>query len=174
MNKHAIQRSARALRETSSRRRLLGALAASAGAAGLVRVTGIAAMATSDTTHLVTPIAIEDVHPCTGESILLEGQIRWVFHVTTDAAGGLHLATHSNAHAAGTGADGTRYRFKDMAKSVMKLSGSAQLVEGFVLNHHVIGQGGAADFRLRERFHLTVNANGEVTATFDESESSCT
>lgn len=141
-------------------------------------VAACAAWAASDahsqTTHLIEPISIADIHPCTGESIFLVGQIRWVFHEMSDAAGGTLLTTKSNAHAFGSGTDGSTYQFADVSRSVIRMSGSGTLVEDLVLNHHVIGRGGAPDFRLRSRFHLTVNANGEVTVIFDESESSCT
>ena len=50
---------------------------------------------------------------------------------------------------------------------------NGQFNETFVNNFRIIGQGPNNNFTLRENFHLTINANGEVTSLHDNVSADC-
>ncbi len=50
---------------------------------------------------------------------------------------------------------------------------NGQFQETFVNRFDFIGQGSAPNFTTHETFHVTVNANGTITASFDKLSDSC-
>jgi hypothetical protein len=50
---------------------------------------------------------------------------------------------------------------------------NGQFNQTFVNNFRIIGQGPGNNFVLHENFHLTINANGEVTTVHDNFSADC-
>ena len=117
--------------------------------------------------------------PCLEEEIVAEGTLHEVRHITLDDSGGRHVRTLFNTQVP---------RFI----AVGFPSGTEYLVFGpshFGFNDddfvtpprertvfdviHVIGRGGATDLRVRVMFHITTNAQGEVTALVDVESVKC-
>lgn len=106
--------------------------------------------------------------PGTG-SFRVDGRLHVLFHATRDNAGGYHVKLHANPQglSATSTTGGSNYRVNGAANAQANLGfnkGAASTATA-VLNLGLIGQGRAPDLRLHVNLHLTVNANGEVTAT---------
>ena len=69
---------------------------------------------------------------------------------------------------------GDRYQGTGVTQSFFKGSlQNGQFNQTFVNNFRIIGQGPGNNFLLHENFHLTVNANGEVTTVHDNFSVEC-
>lgn len=69
---------------------------------------------------------------------------------------------------------GDSYRAVGVTQSIF--SGSLEngkFTETFVNNFRIIGQGRGNNFAIHENFHLTINANGEVTTFHDNFSADC-
>ena len=106
--------------------------------------------------------------PGTG-SFRVDGGVHVLFHVTRDAAGGFHVKLHANSQglSAQSTSGGSDYRVNGAANATVNIGAAkdAASTGTAVLNFGLIGQGKAPNLRLHVNLHLTVNANGEVTAT---------
>jgi hypothetical protein len=139
---------------------LLGLSAAtSAGAQG----------ALTETHHFVFPQNFVLLNPCTGHLIAFAGDDDAVLHITLDPTGGLHRVTVD--HLAITGTDlvsGETFREVGavVAQDSLDLSGSRS---EFTLKQgtNFIGQGPGNNLVQHETIHVTVDANGDVTAVVD-------
>ena len=97
--------------------------------------------------------------------------------LTADAAGGFHgrfMITGQGV--SGTGLwSGTAYRVNGPSpNTTFNTSGPPPLVSTFGVNFHIISQGAAPNFLVHILFHVTVNANGEVTALVMDYSPRCT
>jgi hypothetical protein len=99
------------------------------------------------------------------------------FHVktsfTSSASGNEHFTFHINAKGTGVGqTSGATYQWND---NIVEVVNDADLP--FTLTElqtwKLIGQGAADNFLLKQRFHVTVNANGDVTVVHDTFEVTC-
>ena len=98
----------------------------------------------------------------------LSGDLHIVSHITRDAGGGYHLDDHYQPQGiSGVGmTSGARYQ----ATGVTRSSENCRALPynyTLVNNFRIIGQGTGNNYLLHETFHLTVNANGELTASAD-------
>jgi hypothetical protein len=104
---------------------------------------------------------------CNGEAVAYSGTVHVVLHTTTDSAGGQHSTMQVNISATGTGGTtGATYQGHetDLVPSFNFTNGA---FEQTVATHfELIGQGQVPNFRIDGIEHITVNANGTVTATF--------
>ena len=81
---------------------------------------------------------------------------------------------HINASGMGTGlTSGTEYRFNDAINLMQQWRDNTRTLESDVETLKLNGVGSAQNMILRGRFHITVNANGETTAEFDQTETVC-
>lgn len=123
------------------------------------------------------PIIIRDdvagdvfVNDCTGEVVTLTGgTFQIVFHETFDTSGCVHFIAEGNAKGVvGEGSFGNSYRatggFWDEFNSN---AGSQETFTG-VFNIHLLSSGSDDNFILQGTFHVTVNANGDLTAFVDQ------
>lgn len=131
------------------------------------RVT--AAQAQTQTTN--EKVAFENVPvtvPGTG-SFQVSGALHLLFHTTRDAAGGFHVKLHANPQgvSATSTTGGANYRVNGAANAQANIGAAkgAASEGSIVVNLGLIGQGQAPNLRLHVNLHLTVNANGDVTAT---------
>jgi hypothetical protein len=98
------------------------------------------------------------------EPIELSGTLHSVFHITTDDSGGVHVVSKTNPQGVtGVGlVTGTKYQGTGVTRS--NFNGQVGSASTFVNSFKIIGQGTADNYLVQNSFHITVNANGEVTA----------
>jgi hypothetical protein len=114
------------------------------------------------------------VNPCNGESVTItSGTFQIVTHETATSSGGFHLNVAGNAQGVkGVGTGGASYQAPGGFWVEMNATPGAQVsTEVGVLN--LIGQGTTPDFRQGGVLHVTVDANGNVTASIDRQVETC-
>jgi hypothetical protein len=101
-----------------------------------------------------------------GEIIVFEGNQHLVFSEMSTANGHLNMKIHWNADdVTGIGQyTGLTYRATGVTQTHTVSNAPLPYTETMINNYHVIGQGTATNGDLHETVHITVNANGEVTA----------
>lgn len=135
------------------------------------------AAASTVTTTVRTPIDGLLFASCTnggaGELVAISGTLHEVFRTTTDSAGGFHVTQQFNqAGVSGTGqVTGTKYQIT--GGNVLEFNGKAGGESTLVNNFRVVAQGGHNNFVLHQTSHVTVNANGTVTAEHLSFQSEC-
>lgn len=128
---------------------------------------------TDMSTHVWIPCALDG----TGEYVLLEGTLHIVANVFWDNAGNLHVTGHSQPQGVkgvgltsgdkyiGTGV--TRYNY------IFGSVGFPIYIETYINNFRIIGEGNGNNYLIHQNLHMTINANGEVTAYVDNYEADC-
>jgi hypothetical protein len=135
------------------------------------------AQATTDTFHDQVPFTSEMINPCTGGVVLFEGTTHFVFHRTADAGGGFHFKGHNNIQVKGVSDSGAKYVLLDVG-NVENFDVFSESADNFTLmgTSQVIRQGSETaedDFQAKLLFHVTINANGEITSEVEQIESEC-
>jgi hypothetical protein len=99
---------------------------------------------------------------CAAEAVSYQGTYQMVF---ADTSGHLEL------HVTGTGNKGNTY----VDNEVALFSFTAKAGETLTISHTstMISQGSAPNFLVRSNIHVTINADGTVTASFDDETSEC-
>ncbi|PLS02473.1 hypothetical protein [Neobacillus cucumis] len=112
---------------------------------------------------------------CNGEFIQAEGVSHVVLNMTPDGNGGFHLVSHDNFHATGTGdVTGSRYVVNGISKNTQNVKAPFPSTTTTISRLKVIAQKqGVPDFFTDFIVHITVNANGEVTAIKIEFDFDC-
>ena len=110
-----------------------------------------------------------------GELVDLNGPLHTLitFNINGNNVSG---KTHSQPQGiSGFGLDtGDKYQGTGVTQDHFKRSfNHGQLNETFVNNFRIIGQGPGNNFLIHENFHLTINANGEVTTAHDNFNVEC-
>ena len=132
----------------------------------------------SFTMSTVVPLDMAVFVPCAvggaGEVVLLSGNLHLLTHFTEDGSGGFHLVDDANPQGlSGTGlTSGDKYQGTGGTRFQLN-SGPLPLTQTFVNNFRIIGEGGGNDLLVHHNMHLTVNANGEVTAVVDNFSVEC-
>ena len=115
-----------------------------------------------------------------GELVEITGTMHSVSFLKFDETGGLHGGLHAKFHFQPQGATGIGLTTGDVYQAV----GVTQETNNwsfddvphewtYINNFRMIGQGKAPNFNLHVTWHLTMNANGEVTADFIKEEVTC-
>lgn len=150
-------------------------------AAGLFAMTGQAAAADGATVVRSEISAVAQV-PCAlggaGEEVLVEGTVLTVVRQQTDAAGGTHFVLHANYDSlVGTGlTSGTVYHaVATEGATSYDFDPFVGPPYSFTNTRHVrfIGRGPDNDFIIAESVHVTVNAEGVVTADHQDFQVDC-
>ena len=145
----------------------------------LVLLITIAALAmplaaqASATTEKVPFVA--NVTACNGDVIHITGTLLSIFTETTTPSGGFIVSSHFQPQGI-MGVDlttGTRYVATGLTRDILVTSPSGGSTETFVNRFHIQATSGAESFIVSEVFHITVNANGDVTAFVDNFSSTC-
>ncbi|WNG15261.1 hypothetical protein [Cystobacter fuscus] len=147
---------------------------------GLLSVGARQAFAQATTTTVNQNIPYERFFfvPCAngglGEDVLLTGELHELSHVTTSASGNIHVAMHLNpVGVSGTGlTTGLGYQNTGSQQFMLTDHGDGGN-STFILRFNVIGQGPGNNFTVQQTGHTTINANGEVTVTFDNFSIEC-
>jgi len=132
--------------------------------------TASGSLATTDHVTLTVPSQFAVQDRCAGgrfgEIIVFQGDQHLVFSETSTANG--HLSTKLQWNAEGiTGIGqytGFTYRALGVSSYQTVTNGDLPYTSTFINNYHVIGQGTATNGDLHETVHVTVDANGVVTA----------
>lgn len=109
-----------------------------------------------------------------GEFVELSGTLHALFHVTLDASGGAHVKTHFQPQ--GIKGIGLTTGDKYQGTGVTQDQFNARVGETFtyINNFRIIGQGPRNNLLIHETVHVTVNANGTVTASVENFSEECT
>ena len=123
------------------------------------------------------PIDLPVFVPCAdggaGEVVELTGNLHDLFHVTFTANGGLTLKTIDNPQGiSGTGQT-TGVKYQGTGETSDVVNGKVGYEETFTNNFRIIGQGPGNNFLVHENYHVTVNANGTLTAFVDNLSVDC-
>jgi hypothetical protein len=127
--------------------------------------------ASTQTTNITNPYSETIFVPCAvggaGEFVTLSGTLHGVFRITIDANGGFHARNLSQLQqVSGVGlTTGDRYRGTGVIQD--SFHGTVGEVFTLVTSFQVIGQGADNNFVVHHLVHLTVNANGTVTASIN-------
>jgi hypothetical protein len=122
---------------------------------------------TSQTTLPVDPTPV--FVPCAlggaGESVRFDGYLHSQFQSHEDGSGGFHVVYHVNPQGvSGVGlTSGETYRGTGVTQTTFH-AGAGASTYTLVIDIHYIGQGRAANLTVHQVFHVTANANGELTA----------
>jgi len=113
---------------------------------------------------------VEIFDPCTNESFLATGTVKIALKTSTSNGGVTHFNLAITSKAKGPGVlTGTKYVFVEGDHEHATFRGApGELFSGTltaVTNVRINAQGKLPDFSLHIQIHLTVNANGEPTAT---------
>jgi hypothetical protein len=120
------------------------------------------------------PFEFSLANPCSGELVVFNGTSIGNITTFTDSSGQFHQSVLDLITGQGQGELGNRYRFADtLNTSVISAPDFAPFVITQTLTDRVIAQGNAPNFVLHTTVHLTVNANGEVTANTVKSSAEC-
>ena len=132
----------------------------------------------SYTSTATFPVNLPVYVPCanggTGEMVTLGGSLHTLFHVTSDASGGFHFMSETNPQGiSGVGAiTGDKYQGTGVTRSDFNVSG-LPFNRTYVNNFRIIGPGTGNNLLVHQTFHVTANANGEITSTVDHWSAEC-
>jgi hypothetical protein len=151
--------------------RLLLLLAVSAG---LVSQGATAAPQTSTLTSNQTVPIDFIATSCTGEQVIISGESHVLVHGTGTPGGHGTLTTHIRFQLSGESASGTRYVVNETVNSTETRDADFPTSTFNSVSHlNVISQGGGDNLHVRNIFHTTINANGEITSTTFEFTTEC-
>jgi hypothetical protein len=133
--------------------------------------------ASAFTQSVVFPIDLIVFVPCAngglGADVALSGELHDLFHITSDGHGGLHVKGHDNPQGI-SGIDlSTGAKYQGTGVTQFEFTSKVGFEETDVNNFRIIGQGSGNNFLIHDNFHLTINANGEVTASHDNFSVEC-
>jgi hypothetical protein len=146
----------------------------------LIVVLGVAqalAKATTYNQNVQVPIDLLVFVPCAaqgaGELVQLSGPLHILFTTTIDDRGGFHSKFHNQPQGvSGTGlTTGASYNATGVTQG--NFNGKVGYETTFVNNFKIVGQGPGNNFMIHETFHVTVNANGTLTAFVDQTSIVC-
>jgi hypothetical protein len=150
--------------------------------AGLLTVAGQIPAAADGATVVRTELSAAATVPCAlggiGEDVLVDGTALLVIFQTTDASGGTHFVLRANYDSlVGAGlTSGTIYHaVATEGTSSYDFDPFVGPPYSFTNTRHVrfVGQGPDNDFSITETVHVTVNAEGEVTAEYSSFQIDC-
>jgi hypothetical protein len=146
-------------------------------AIALTGAAGAGAQATTVTTNEQVPIVVFAFVPCAndgaGELVELSGTLHVLTHVTTDDQGGLHVKQHFQPQGiSGVGLT-TGDKYQGTGATQTEFNATAAFEQTSVNNFRIIGQGPDNNLLVHATFHVTVNANGDVTTVVDNFSVEC-
>ena len=141
----------------------------------LAATASVARADTTTGTRIVTlPVNRTLFNHCTGEAVLLSGELRSVFHFTLGDNGyRAHLAMTQHLTGVGT-LSGNRYlQVSVQQTSIVFNDRQFGEVHTVPLVVTLVSQGGGDNLLLVGLLHYTFNANGELTAEVDTLSAEC-
>lgn len=132
--------------------------------------TASGSLAYTDRVNLTIPTQFAIQDRCAGgrfgEIIVFQGDQHLVFSQSSTTNGHLNTLLHWNSEGiTGIGQyTGFTYRALGVSSDHSVSNAGFPYTDTFINNYHVIGQGSATNGDLHETVHVTVNANGDLTA----------
>ena len=149
------------------------------GIIGIVALTviGIGLMVSAQAAvveNIKRPVDESCFNDCTEEWVDFHGYVHEALKVTDDGNGGFHISNHINYRdVTGTGENsGDNYRVTGAYNINVNLKAGVEFTE--VHNGQIIRPGKGGNFLVHFTYHMTANANGEVTSYVDNIEIKCT
>ena len=141
-------------------------------ATGLLAATSASASATTEKIPFDIVLAPEEA--C-GEAIHLSGTLLAQFRTTETSGGNVAVGFHFNPQGiTGVGlTSGATYHATGETQGTTTIRAKGGISDTFVNNFKIIGEGSAPNVLQTDVIHLTVNANGDVTATIEKSTIRC-
>ncbi len=133
-------------------------------------------VASPEVTNLKYDIGWIAYIPCSGDLVYLTGRMHVVMSYNEDGAGGIHGKVKFQPQnlqgqvIAGPNV-GARYNGNGVTQDTF--NGKKGTTYTFINRYLMIGQARAPNYRVRETVHVTVNANGEMTAAVTNVKVSC-
>jgi hypothetical protein len=143
----------------------------------LIGVFGTTTALAEVTTNIRIPDTLSVFVPCAdggaGEVVDLSGNLHVLLRTTLDGNGGFHTKYHFQPQGiSGTGqTTGDKYQATGVTQE--QFNGKVGQEFTYVNNFRIIGQGPGNNFLVHQLIHITVNANGEVTASVDNFSIEC-
>jgi hypothetical protein len=137
-------------------------------AASAIAFGGVAGAQAGIIQNITLPLSSLRSQDCTGGIVQLDGTV----HLVAVEAGNGALVGHLNYQnvTATDEATGATYRVSSVDNHVADLAGGDVVSVG---NIHLVGAGPGDNLVVQALTHVTVNANGEVTAEISELRSDC-
>ncbi len=139
------------------------------GSIGVLAAPSSAALAAGASTG-TTPFGVITPNPCNGTSVKLAGTLHSVSHFVTSGLG-FHVDEQLSAHLSGVGSDGTAYSSSAFERFGLNATKGGEISSP--LSELIISHGKSPNFRLHEVVHLTINANGVLTAVVANFTATC-
>jgi hypothetical protein len=130
-----------------------------------------AAQAFTETDNQTVPIDFIAT-ACNGETVIISGDSHVVVHLTSNP-NHTTFKTHIQFQLSGTSASGIKFNANETVDSIENTSTGAAQVLNSVGQLHLISQGSTDNLVVRTTIHVTINANGEITATSFEFTTEC-
>jgi hypothetical protein len=135
--------------------------------------------AVASTTSMSFPVDLVVFVDCadggSGESVALSGNLHSVVHTTVNPNGFTSFWHNQPQGISGVGlTTGDKYQGTGVTRN--RFGGSfvnGQYSDTYVNNYRIFGQGPGNNFTLHETYHVTVNANGDVTADVENVTADC-
>ena len=129
------------------------------------------------TTNIEVPVNIPVFIPCAaggaGELVVLSGDLHVLLRFTIDNNGGIHSASHFQPQGISGIGQTTGDKYQGTGVTQDEFNAKVGHEETFINNFRIIGQGNGNNFLVHENFHITINANGSVTAFLDNFSVDC-
>jgi len=145
---------------------------------GVLTLTGLAMQpAQAATTNVKVPVDIGVFIPCaaggSGEVVFLTGNLHVLLRFTIDSRGGIHAGYHFQPQGISGVGQTTGDKYQGTGVTQAEFNAKVGVEETFINNFRIIGQGNGNNFLVHETFHITINANGSVTAFLDNFSVDC-
>ena len=121
----------------------------------------------------VGPFSETDV-ACSGELVDISGTLHHRVVIVVDERGGVHTTAITRGIGTGVADSGTRYVGVFVDTSAQYFGpGDVPATGTFPFFFRLISNDGSPDLMVRQQFHITVNANGEITSFTSDTTVSC-
>ncbi len=130
-------------------------------------------------TNTSVPFSVDFFVPCGsdtgGQNVHLAGDLHILLSLTGKDSTRVSAKAHYQPQGlSGVAADGTKYQATGVTQDMFEVNFvNGQATHTYVNNFRLIGQGPGNNFLVHENIHLTINANGIVTASVDNFKIDC-
>ena len=129
------------------------------------------------TTNIEVPVNIPVFIPCAaggaGELVVLSGDLHVLLRFAVDQKGGIYAASHFQPQGISGIGQTTGDKYQGTGVTQFEFNAKRGVEETFINNFRIIGQGSGNNLLVHETFHITINANGSVTAFLDNFSIDC-
>lgn len=136
-----------------------------------ITLAGVTPATAAVTANLSIPLDLFVFVPCAaggaGEMVELTGPLHVVMALTANQAGGFTVVAHFQPQGVSGIGFTTGLRYNATGETDETFTVNAGQTDTFVNNFKIIGQGPNNNFMVHENVHITINANGIVTASVD-------